>query len=109
MHYDRAAWIGDLKLQCLGGAKIVAVVDSCTSKIKHIVDELTLLATTLKDLDALDNTSILVPVGKRFDLLSMVVTKVGLLFPQHKHFVISIAAGESCLDRHSISKHKRKS
>ena len=97
VHFDRKAWLEELKLHCFAGSKVIAVVDSCTSKLKHVIEQMTFMADTVKNLMQPESVNILVPVGKRLDLLSSVSQKAEMLFPKQKVFVVASCASDSCL------------
>ena len=98
LHFDGQAWQDELKMQCFMGAKIVAVIDSPTSKVKIVADQLVYLVESLKQtLDSLDDVHIVVTVGKRLDLLHMVVQKIDAILPKRASYVVSSSAAEESL------------
>ena len=54
---------------------LVAVLDSPTSKVKVVLDQFTLLVKTLEDNQCLDLATVLIPCGRRLDLLNIVHSK----------------------------------
>ncbi|CAE7241869.1 unnamed protein product, partial [Symbiodinium sp. CCMP2592] len=95
VHFERRDWVEELKLHVFAGSKTIAVVDSPTSKVKHVLDELNFMSDAIKNHMHPETVNVIVPVGKRLDLLSMVAQKAELLFPKRKVFTLAVTAGES--------------
>lgn len=74
VHYQLSAWEADVKSRNLA-QKNVCIIDSPTSKAKIVLEQLQLAHGILSQVGSVDNTSFLIPVGRRLDLLNVVFQK----------------------------------
>ena len=87
-------WVNQICSQVMPSQKAVILVDAPTSKSRVVMDHLDKVGDMAKVLTA-RRYRIVVPVGKRLDLLSSVENKMQVLFPALHHFTIQLVHGKN--------------